>query len=115
MARPPKISPEDKHTIRVLHEESKVSYKDLARQFDVSYNTIRRICEPDVYERHLQRAREYQKENQKTISAEYRSKYRRFFLSLHKFEDKAIIEHIESHNNVNQYLRDLILKDMGEQ
>ena len=114
MAKPPKFSPEEKHIIRVLHEESGVSYKDLAFQFDVSYNTIRRICEPDVYAKHLQRSREYQKQNSKSITAQNLSKQRRFFVSFNRLEDAAIIDYIESHDNVSQYFRDLILRDMRQ-
>ncbi len=112
MARPSKLTEEDKQTIRYLHHEVGASYRDLSLRYEVHYNTILRICNADAYAKHLDRSRQYQKENNKTITAQNRSKQRRCYFTLSKKDDAAIIAYIDAQDNLNQYIKELIVNDM---
>jgi len=114
MPRPSKLTEAEKQEIRELHDKIGVPYRDLAQKYDVHFNTILRICEPDTYAKHLEKARIYQKTNQKEISAQKREKTRRYYVNFKKTEDAAIIQYIESKENINQYFRELVLKDMQQ-
>ena len=112
MTRPSKLTDNQREDIRRLHNEVGVTYKDLALQFEVSYNTILRICNPDIYQKHLQGARKYQKENQKKIVDNNRAKLRRYFVVFNKQDDAEVISHIDAKENMSQYIKDLIVSDM---
>ena len=112
MPRPSKFTEEQKETIRKLHFEADVPYRDLALQYEVSFNTILRICEPETYKKHLAASKEYQKVNIKAIAAQRANSLRKFSLALSKQNDSDIIEYLEGKDNVSQYLRDLVYNDM---
>lgn len=58
-----------------------------------------------------QRIEAYNKNIQRQIDFQ-RNKCRRFIFVLNKEKDKDIIKHIESKDNINNYLKELVKKDI---
>lgn len=112
MARPSKLTDEQKQTIRELHDTLGVPYKDLALQYKVHYNTILRICDPEAYAKHLATAKEYQKVNVKQIAAQRTASQRRYVCIFSTRDDEELIEHMDAQENVSKYLRGLVTQDM---
>jgi len=113
MARAPKLNEQQRSEIYELRHKLGVPYKDLAQQYGVSFQTIQRICEPDVYEKHKQALKKYQQENAQAISEKRTHTIRHFHLLLQKESDAEMIKFLEDQENINKYLRDLIQKDMN--
>ena len=112
MARPSKLTDEQKLQIRKLRDEEGRSYPSLAAQFDVSQNTIIRICRPDYYKAGLKASLKYQEENIKDIYEKRKANYSFYRLTFHNEYDAAVIEVLNAQDNVQNYIRELILNDI---
>ncbi len=112
MANKPKLTAEEQEVVRRMHSDAGISYTTLAKQFNVSRNTILRICEPEKYAQHKSFAREYQRKNKTALNNKNLPNLRRFTFILSKEKDADLIVFFESQPNKNQYLKDLIEKDM---
>ena len=108
-----KLSDEDRIQIRKLADEG-VPFSKLANQFDVSFNTIKRVCRPDVYEAHKAAAKEYQGRNIQQIYRSRKAVSKRYPLNFHIINDAAIIAHLDQQDNVQGYIRTLVEKDIKD-
>ena len=110
-----RFTEKEKAYIRSLHDESGLSYHTIAAQYGVSTATINRICRPALAAK------------QAAFNKQVRSKYaareaeiakvrnKRFSLTFHRTNDSAVIEQLEKQENINDYVRNLILRDIEEQ
>ena len=114
MAGKQKLSDEDREEIRRLHKEEGLSYANLAEIYKVNYRTISRVCNPDKYEQQKQKNLEYNKKNMQKIVRTRKANNREYFLRLSKAKDGRMINHLDSKDNVNGYLKSIIQKDMDE-
>lgn len=106
-----KLTPKDKEQIRLLHFEDKVSYRNLARKYGVSTQTIYRTCNQKVYDKALEQNRQYKQKDkyQKEKAA------RRFFrLSFSRKNNPDIIEWLEKQDSIQSYIQGLIEDDMAK-
>ena len=85
---------------------------ELAKLYEVSFNTIKRTVDPEAYAKHLQSASQYNSENEKKIREQRSKSLRRFGFSLHKEKDSEIIDILSGKENITQYIRDLIADDI---
>ena len=106
-----RLTEAEKKEIRKL-SESGHTQPGLAVRFGVSTRTIYRILHPEYYEKELARSMEYQRENTEKIRANRATTRRDYKLSFGHKQDAEIIEHLDKQDNVNSYIRDLIVEDM---
>lgn len=104
----------EREEIRNLHV-SGYSISNLAKLYGVSFNTIKRIVDPEAYAKHLQSASQYNSENEKRIREQRSKSLRRFGFSLHKVKDREIIDALNGQENITQYIRDLIADDIEKE
>lgn len=106
-----RLTEENKKEIREL---SKLGHTQpgLAAKFGVSTRTIYRVLHPEYYEKELVRSMEYQRENTKKIRANRATARRDYRLSFGYKQDAEVIDHLDKQENVNSYIRDLIIDDM---
>lgn len=109
--RSKKLTDEQISEIRKERSEHNTSFSILAKKYDVSANTILRICNPDKYINHLNSNKIYQEQNKEKIKDNKRTNYTRFQLLFHKINDAEVIEKLNSQNNVTEYIKTLIKKD----
>lgn len=106
-----KLTEENKNEIRKLINEG-YSKSALAAKYGVSRQTIHRIVSPEYYARNLAQAKQYQKENGKKIQQQRARTRRNYLISFHNENDADIIDHLDKQENVNMYIRDLIVEDI---
>lgn len=106
-----KLSDQDKEEIRKMAAEGHTPAA-LALLYDVSRQTIYRTIDQDLYERTLAQSKEYYLDNTQQIREQRASARRTFLLSFHKEKDAAIIQQLDSQENVHDYIRTLVTKDM---
>jgi len=106
------LSPEIKKEIHQMHHKNGYPKKKLAEMYDVSYNTIRRICDPKLYEKQKAENKEYKAKNKAKIRETEKNNYYTPKIKFHKTNDKAIIMKLQEQKNLNDYIRKLILKDL---
>ena len=111
MARPAKLTEKDKSLIRTLRSQG-LPYKAIAVRFDVSQKTIIRICNPEYNERQKASNRKYQAEKGEQIRAKRAESSQRFELSFHTTHDSDVVEHLSKQENVQDYIRQLVLQDI---
>lgn len=105
---------EDKAKMIKQHDEG-MSYAALAAIYGVAPITINRICNPDVAERQ-RKARQVYAEKTKDKKMERQKKnFRRYNVTFHNVNDKKIIAHLDNKDNINGYLRNLILSDIEQE
>lgn len=112
MAGRKKLSDEQRIKIRQLNA-SGMNYAALAAAYNVDYRTISRICNPQKYLKEKEKNRQYNKDNKDSVLRTRKETQRFFQLRLTKSKDSAIVRHLEAKDNVNDYLKTLILKDMS--
>lgn len=112
--RKPALTDEEKELIRKLHKDG-MPYTALAARYNVSSATIMRACRPDIYEQHKAAVKNYNAINSREIYERRKTNSKRYALSLHLVNDADIIEHLDSQENVQGYLRELIQKDIEDQ
>ena len=111
MAPRSKLTEEERDEIRRLHK-LKLPYAALAGKYDVSSRTISRICHPDAYERQKESNRKYQSENVGKINSKRQKNYQTYRLSFHLINDEAVIHQLSKQENVQDYVRKLIMDDI---
>ena len=111
MAGRKKLSDEAREEAIKLRKKG-LSYVAIAERYGVDYRTIYRICEPEKYTQEKIKNRQYNKNCSKAILNTRKENQRLFRLSLTRSTDGDIIEHLESKDNMSDYLRMLIRKDM---
>ena len=106
------LTQEQKKEIYLIHHEDGCPKQKLAEMYGVSYNTIRRICDPALYEEQKLANKEYKIKNKAKIRETDKNNFYRPALKFHKINDRAIIAKLESQDNLNDYIRSLIMKDI---
>lgn len=111
MARPVKLTEKDKSLIKKLRDQG-LPCTAIAARFDVSAQTIRRICNPDYYERQKESNRKYRAEKSKQIDAQRAESTRRYQIRFHTVNDAPVVEQLNKQENVADYIRNLVLQDI---
>jgi len=111
MARPAKLTEKEKALIRNLYEQG-LPQRALAARFDVSKQTITRICNPEYAERQREMNRKYQAENGKQIRAQRAETSKTYRFILHTVNDAPVVEQLNKQKNVSGYIRQLVLQDI---
>lgn len=106
------LSSEIKEEIFQMHHTNGYPKKKLAELYDVSYNTIRRICDPKLYEKQKLKNKEYKAQNKAKIRETEKNNYYTPKIKFHKTNDKAVIAKLQEQENLNDYIRNLIIKDI---
>lgn len=106
-----KLTDQDKIAIRNLFEEGNKP-ASIAARFGVSRQTIHRVLNPDYYERNLSQAREYHRENSEQIQKRRANRRRDYKLSFSYKSDADVIDHLDKQENVNEYIRGLVVEDI---
>lgn len=114
MAGRKKLTDEQRAEIIRLYNEDKLSYKNIAALFDVNWRTISRIINPEAYEEEKKRNVEYNKKNSKQIIANQKKNTRSYHLRFTQSTEGDVIEHLDSKENLNGYLKDIIRQDMAK-
>ena len=112
MAGKQKLTDEQKAQIRELREKEGIPFAALAARFGVSQNTIIRVCKPTVYEKTLASNRRSNANNASSIYQNEKISRRRFVLAFSHRNDPHVIKHLEKQDNVQDYVRQLIINDM---
>ena len=107
-----KLTDEQIDEILKARKEHNTSFSVLAKQYDVSSNTILRICNPEKYKNQLNANKIYQEQNKEKIKDNKRNNYTRFELLLHNSKDSQIISALNIQKNVTEYIKSLIKKDI---
>ena len=108
-----RISDEDRAKIKQLNKNG-MSFVALAKEYGVTYQTISRICNPEKYKIQLEKNRQYAITNKEAVLNTRKRNQRRFSIVFTKSIDTEIIKHLETKENINDYIRTLILKDMAQ-
>lgn len=111
MAGRKKLTDADREEIIRLNKAG-LSYDALAIRFDVHYNTINRICNPEKYQLQKERNVESNRKNRGSVLKSRKENQRFFSLGLTKETDGDMIDHLEKKENVNAYLKSVIRSDM---
>lgn len=111
MARGWKLMDDQKAAIEAVHDTG-VPYTALAVQYGVSVATILRVCRQDTYERQKTANRRYQAANIKKITETRKVTHQNYRLSFHANSDSEVIERLNSQENVTDYIRQLVLRDI---
>lgn len=111
MARPTKLTEKDKALIRKLYEQG-LPQRALAARFEVSKQTITRICNPEYAERQKEANRKYQAEKGEQIRAQRAETTKNYHLVLHTVNDAPVVEQLNKQENVSGYIRQLVLQDI---
>ena len=106
-----KLSDEDRAEILRLKEEAGYSLAALANRFDVSYQTIYRVCNPEKYKEAKKKHLEYRKRNPLSYQ-ERKERARRYDFSLSRSVDGEMIAYLDQKENLSDYLKTLIREDM---
>lgn len=112
MAQKKALTDAERKTVITMRNAG-VPYAVIAARFNVSSNTIIRVCKPELYARQLETNRKYNTANAAALDARKRATTKRFSFFLNLSRDKDIIEHLASQENLTGYLRDLIRKDLN--
>ena len=112
MANRRKLTDEQIEAIARRRENGQ-SYTDIAEEFGVSPTTIYRHLHRDYYARHKERAREYQRQKAKQVIENRRSSHKVYTLSFHTENDAEVIKKLNSVDNVQNYVRQLIAADIS--
>lgn len=115
MAKPRKITDEQRKQIREEYATGMYSYPELATKYDVHPNTIFRICKDETYQIQLAANRRYQKRNVKEIYERRRDSHKVYSLTLHKETDAELIAKLDSVENYSAYLRSLLLDALSKE
>lgn len=115
MARASKLTQEEKDEIVRLHNEYNLPPAALAVRFNVSPVTIRRICDPEYYERQKESNRRYRAENKDQIAAQRKGKSRGYYFSFHVENDAELIDFLDKQENTQDYIRQKVLDDIRKQ
>lgn len=111
MARGWKLMDDQKAAIEAVHDTG-VPYTALAVQYGVSVATILRVYRQDTYERQKAANRRYQAANIKKITETRKVTHQNYRLSFHANSDLEVIERLNSQENVTDYIRQLVLRDI---
>ena len=106
------LSVEQKEEIYQKHHRDGYPLKNLAVMYDVSFNTVYRICNPEIYEAQKLKNKEYRLKNKEKIKLTEKNNYYSPKIKFHTINDKEIIEKLKEQDNLNNYIRTLILKDI---
>lgn len=106
------LSQEIKEEIYQMHHINGYPKNKLAEMYDVSYNTIRRICDPQLYERQKLENKEYKAKNKAKLRETEKNNYYTPKIKFHKVNDKTVIVKLQQQDNLNDYIRNLIIKDI---
>ena len=109
-----RLSEADKILIKKLRNEERIPYAAIAANFGVSSATINRICNPDLAARQAEANRQYRARNKAKDLENQRKKYRNYRIRFHRDNDKEVIEHLDKQENVLDYVRQLILKEIKD-
>lgn len=109
-----KLTDADRQAIREMREGG-FTNKALAEQFGVSEQTIIRICRPELYEKNLESNKQHYAKNAQQIYQTRKANAKSYKLQFHKENDAEIISHLEKKDNVQGYIRSLILNDIKEE
>lgn len=116
MAGRSKLSDAQRSEIVKLHDEEGVPFAELAVRYGVNWRTIARICRPEKYVAEKERNAEYSKRNAQQIWATRKQNEHVYRLVLNKnSEDRDMIEHLDTQENVSGYLRSLVREDMSKE
>lgn len=111
MARGRKLMDDQKAAIEAAHDTG-APYTALAVQYGVSVATILRVCRQDTYERQKAANRRYQAANIKKITETRKVTHQNYRLLFHANSDSEAIERLNSQENVTDYIRQLVLRDI---
>lgn len=109
-----KLTEEQRNEIREAFIKDHAPYSVLADKYNVSKNTILRICNPEKYEKQLEANKEYRKKNKDKINENIKNNYSKYTFIFHNVNDKDILKKINEQDNVSEYLKNLIKKDIEE-
>jgi len=115
MAKPRKITDEQRKQIRAEYASGLYSYPALAAKYDVHPNTIFRICKDETYQIQLAANRQYQKRNVKEIYERRKDRHKVYSLTLHKETDAALIAKLDGVENYSAYLRNLLQEALAKE
>lgn len=102
-----KLTPAQHQEIIEKYNTGRYSQRALAKEYDVSYASIMRILRPDYY------AKEKEKNRIRMGSMpQPTDSLKQYSIKLNPSSDAAVIEKLESVYNRNDYLRQLVLKDI---
>ena len=107
-----KLTDEQIDEIRKARTENNTSFSALAKKYDVSPNTILRICNPEKYRNQLTSNKIYQEQNKEKIKDNKKNNYTRYEILLHNINDSQIISMLNTQKNVTEYIKSLIKKDI---
>lgn len=110
MANKPKLTPEQIDSIPRRHANGQTD-QQIADEFGVSAMTIFRHRNKDYYEKHKQAAKEYQRSHADDLRSKRKADREVFTLTYHKENDQLIIEKLRSVENIQNYVRQLIIAD----
>ena len=100
-----RISKEIREQIIADYKTKQFSYAMLAAKYGTSPTSIGRIVNTEYYER--------EKEKNRIRGRSYKQSQPKYTVNLKLYEkDQPIIDHIKQVDNKNQYIKDLISKDM---
>ena len=102
MARGWKLMDGQKAAIEAVHDTG-VPYTAVA---------VLRVCRQDTYERQKAANRRYQAANIKKITETRKVTHQNYRLSFHANSDSEVIERLNSQENVTDYIRQLVLRDI---
>lgn len=108
-----KLSSSDKDNIRKLYKSGE-TIPALMEKYGVTYNTIKRVVNPELYAKHVKQVTLYNKRNSKGINQKREMAFRRFSFTMNRDSDAPIIEALEGKGNITQYIRDLIYADISK-
>ena len=106
-----------KEQIEKIPEMKDLGFSDqeIGDKFGVSRATIYRYRSPAAYARHKERAKEYSAEHATAMWHARKTTRMEIRLSFHRENDKKVIAKLESVDNIQDYVRSLILKDIEAQ
>jgi len=112
MAAPKKLTDEQREEVRRLNKAGQ-SYAALAARYNVSFNTILRICRPEVYEDVKKKNLEISKRGSSTerFMKTRKETQKRYELVLSKTADEHLIDFLSTKESVNGYLKQLVQDD----
>lgn len=112
MANKVKLTPEQIEAIPRLYDNG-LTEAEIADKFGVSAMTIHRYRNPEYYEKHKEKAKERQKTNLKEVQRTRAQNHKAYNLSFHKENDAAVVDKLAAVDNVQGYIRGLILDDIA--
>ena len=108
------LTEEQRNEIREAHIKDYAPYSVLAVKYNVSRNTILRICHPEKYKQQLKSNQEYRKKNKDKINENLKNNYTKYYFTVHNEIYKDIVNKLNEQENISEYLKNLVKRDIEE-